>query len=188
MTALMTDAQMRDLLEQLQATDQDDVMQVDQALEDYPGDARLHFLKASSCANAGRHFEAYQSFEKAVQIAPDFHLARFQFGFFQLTSGEADNALQTLAPLCELDERHYLNAFATGLGHLVRDELQACIAALRKGQGLNSENPALNGDMQLIIDKLGNLVAEQSQAQEESADETSMTAILLQQSGQATRH
>lgn len=188
MAGLMTDTQMEDLLEQMKAEDSPDTTAIDVAIKNYPEDPRLHFLKASSCAGAGRNFEAYESFERAVKIAPDFDLARFQFGLFQLTSGEAENALRTLEPLDRLNNDHYLKAFAIGLRHLVLDELPACVEAIQRGQILNRENPTLNMDLQLIVDKLEGLINGDEGVEPTQHEETSVTSMLLQQSGKPTRH
>ena len=51
----------------------------------------------------------------AVALAPDFLIARYQLGFFELTSGEVDNALATWGPLLRLPEDNYLRQFVEGM-------------------------------------------------------------------------
>lgn len=122
-------------------------------VEAYPGDGRLYFLLGSVLVGLGEHTEAYRCLTAAVAVAPEFHLARFQLGFFQLTSGEPAAALVTLAPLDQLGPDHFLCCFAEGLRCLIDDQFDAVIENLQNGIERNSENEPLNGDMQKIIHK-----------------------------------
>lgn len=124
--------------------------QADALLAEHPDDARLHFLRASLLVGA-RPIEAHAAFQRAVALAPDFALARFQLGFFELTSGEGARAIATWEPLLALAHDHYLRCFAVGLTHLVHDRFAEAVAALREGIALNTETLPLNGDMQLLI-------------------------------------
>ena len=68
---------------------------VEKLLAEFPDDPRLNFLRGSMLITDGRLIEAHRAMTRAVELAPDFAIARFQLGFFQLTSGEAGNALET---------------------------------------------------------------------------------------------
>ncbi|HEX4695786.1 hypothetical protein [Sphingomonas sp.] len=156
--------------------DGDELVLVDRALADFPADPRLHFLRGSLLAGIGRPIEALASLKAAVDLAPDFAIARFQLGFFQLTSGEAADALSTWGPLALLPEGHYLRTFVGGLTYLIRDEFPQAIEQLRLGIAANEENPPLNRDMQLIIDRVGEI------GSDAGTDETmSATSLLLGQ-------
>ncbi|MEH3040406.1 MAG: tetratricopeptide repeat protein [Sphingomonas paucimobilis] len=148
------------------------IAQVDALLADHPEDARLHFLRASLLVGT-RPIEAHAAFQRAVTLAPDFALARFQLGFFELTSGEGARAIATWVPLLELSEDHYLRRFAIGLTHLVHDRFAEAVAALREGIALNGETPPLNGDMQLLIAEC------EAQMGGASPAEASATSFLL---------
>lgn len=124
--------------------------QVDTLLAAHPDDARLHFLRASLLVG-NRPIEAHAAFSRAVALAPDFALARFQLGFFELTSGEAARAVATWEPLLALPQEQYLRHFVVGLTHLAQDRFADAVAALRAGIAANTETPPLNGDMQLLI-------------------------------------
>ena len=179
MNGLCTDAEMQALVDGIQTDDGSDLAQVDRLLQDYPDDPRLHFLRGSILAGIGRHIEAMPALRRAVELAPDFAIARFQLGFFQLTSGEAGNALGTWGPLALLPEEHYLRIFVTGLTHLIRDEFREADARLREGIAVNQENLPLNRDMQLIIDQIQPLLAENATAQ--VSGDASATSFLLDQ-------
>jgi len=143
----------------------------------------LHFLRGSVLAGIGRYIEAHQSLSRAVHLAPDYAIARFQLGFFQLTSGETANALDTWGRLDGLQDGHYLRKFVDGLRCLIRDDFKGVIQHLSEGITLNSENPPLNNDMTLIIERCRPLAA-QAPEQGEAASET---ALILQQFTQRQR-
>lgn len=178
MANLCTDEQLSELVQAMQSGE-DQLDRVEALLAEFPEDARLHFLRGSMLVGAGRLIEAHRSLSRAVEIAPEFAIARFQLGFFQLTSGEADRAIETWGPLDRLPDGHYLRAFVDGLRCLIRDDFNGAISRLREGIGLNTENPPLNRDMQLIIDQCLPLAAGGDAA--EAVSETSL--ILKQFSG-----
>lgn len=153
----------------------------DQLVALHPDDARLHFLRGSILAGIGRSIEALPALRQAVELAPDFHIARFQLGFFQLTSGEAASALGTWGPLALLPSDHYLRCFVAGLTHLIRDEFEHAGVQLRAGITANEENPPLNRDMQLILNQLEALVAGSAPADSEPEHSASAASMLLGQ-------
>jgi tetratricopeptide (TPR) repeat protein len=182
---LCSDEEIQHLLAAMQSDSPDELALAERLIETYPEDSRLHFLRGSLLAGSGRPIEAHAALSRAVALAPDFALARFQLGFFELTSGEAARALATWEPLANLPEGHYLGQFVAGLRHLIRDEFAQAIAALREGISVNDENPPLNRDMQLIIDQCVPLAG----GAEAAPAEASATSLLLDQfGGRGTTH
>lgn len=178
--ALCSDEEIQQLLAAMQSDSPGELAFAEQLIDAYPEDPRLHFLRGSVLAGSGRPIEAHASLSRAVALAPDFAIARFQLGFFELTSGEAARALATWEPLGNLPEDHYLTHFVIGLRHLINDEFSEAIAALREGIAINVENLPLNRDMQLIIDECGNLATAEPGT---AFQETSATSFLLDQFG-----
>jgi tetratricopeptide (TPR) repeat protein len=179
------DEELQDLMSAMQADDSDELAKADRLILAYGDDARLHFLRGSMLAGIGRPIEALSSLRRAVDLAPDFAIARYQLGFFQLTSGEAADALSTWGPIALLPDGHYLRFFVGGLTHLIRDEFDETIARLEEGTAANDENPALNRDIQLIIDQV-RAVQEANRAggsgvANEGDDSASATSFLLDQ-------
>jgi tetratricopeptide (TPR) repeat protein len=172
------DAKMQELVQAMQA-DEDQLERVDALLSEFPEDARLHFLRGSMLIGKGRLIEAHRALSRAVQLAPDFAIARFQLGFFQLTSNEAEKALETWGRLDRLPDGHYLRKFVDGLRCLIRDDFKGAIENLEQGIALNQENPPLSRDMNLIIERCRPLLS--GVAQTESGDATSETALILSQ-------
>lgn len=181
MSQLCDDGQMSALVEAMKsdAPGQDSLLEG--LLSDFPDDARLHFLKASILVGTGRLIEAYSSFVRTLELEPDFAIARFQLGFFQLTSGEAVSALDTWGRLDFLPDGHYLRSFVDGLRCLIRDDFVGTISNLRTGIANNSENIPLNGDMSMIIDQCAGLSGSTFEAGGEEA--VSETALILKQFG-----
>lgn len=108
------------------------------------------FMLGSEYAQLGLIEEAKDSMARAVEQSPDFPLARFQLGLLHLTSGDVPTALNVWEPLTSLDAAHpqaYLAAFHRGMRHLIADEFDAALLALREGIALNRDNEPLNGDM-----------------------------------------
>jgi len=177
---------LQDLVDAIQAGADNEIERTDRLLVEYPDDGRLHFLRGSLLAGIGRSIEALSAFRKAIELAPDMAIARFQLGFFLLTSGDPGEALSVWGPLALLPDGNYLRLFVGGLTHLIKDEFADAVQLLREGIAANDENPALNGDMALIVDQVGKLG---KGAPGDGDDEVSATSILLGQfAPSGTRH
>lgn len=179
MSALCDEEKMQ-VLVQAMAVNDDQLEHVDTLLDQFPEDARLHFLRGSMLIGRKRLIEAHRSLSRAITLAPDFSIARFQLGFFQLTSGEAENALETWGRLDRLPDGHYLRKFVDGLRCLIRDDFIGAIERLQEGIALNEENPPLNRDMQLIIDECRPLLAGGG-ARADAGEAASETSLILSQ-------
>lgn len=188
MSELCDEKTMQSLVESMHASDGDEVKAINALLSDYPDDPRLHFLKGSVLVGEGNLIEGHAALTRAVKIAPDFAIARFQLGFFQLTSGESNNALKTWARLDQLPEGHYLKTFVVGLRHLIRDEIGDCIAALKEGIANNEENLPLNNDMNLVIAEITPLLDGEKTTTSDEDAMSSTSFILNQLTDKSTKH
>jgi tetratricopeptide (TPR) repeat protein len=181
MTPLCPDDRLKDLLARLKQ--EQGLAPVEAVLRDYPNDPRLLFLQGSLLAGRQEYAAAREVIRKAVDLAPDFAIARFQLGLLQLTSGEAVAAQETWGPLHSLPDGHYIKSFVVGLCHLIKDEFPAANAELERGIAHNQENPPLNRDMQMIIDEV------RSRRLGEGEGSVSSVDLLLQQAAlRGTRH
>jgi tetratricopeptide (TPR) repeat protein len=176
---LCDDEQLSELRAALESGAKDDIERTDRLIAEYPEDGRLHFLRGSILVGIGRPIEALPALRKAVELAPDLVIARFQLGFFLLTSGDAAEALSVWGPLVLLAQDHYLRLFVGGLTHLIRDEFAETIRLLKEGIEANTENPPLNRDMALIISDVERLNFTPSS--DEGSEDVSATSLLLGQ-------
>lgn len=159
----------------------------DALLLEYEEDPRLYFLKGSLLAAAQRYAEAEKPLREAVEIAPDFHIARFQLGLLLLTSGEAEKAADAWRPLAGLAPTDALRLFAEGLQHMARDEFAQAEALLRQGLERNTLHPPLNADMQMVLERMRKAAA--APPSPLSEDASSQAHWLLQVSAaKPTRH
>ena len=90
-------------------------------------------------------------------------------------------SLATWGPIVLLPEGHYLRSFVGGLTHLIRDEFDETVLRLNEGIAANEENPALNRDMQLIIDQVVEIQRTAPPSDGEDAGSASATSFLLDQ-------
>jgi len=171
------------LVESLKGADAQGIPRIEQLVEEFPDDPRLHFLLGSVLAGQRRYEEAHNAMRMAIDVAPDYALARFQLGFLELTSGDPTSAEATWGPLDQLVPGHPLRLFANGLRHLARDEFGPAVDLLRQGIAANTELPEVNADMQLIINKVT------ESGDQPAGEATSSTHMLLQQyAARTTRH
>jgi tetratricopeptide (TPR) repeat protein len=151
-------------------------------LQAYGGDARLHFLKGSLLAAQGAYPQAREAMQAAVRLAPGFAVARFQLGLLELSSGEAAAAVETLRPLETLPPDSALYLFARGLNHLIVDDFGPAIDLIEQGMAQNRDNPAMNRDMQLLVDGMRATSSDPAPGSEP----VSAAHLLLQQYGNRT--
>lgn len=174
------------LVKSLEAPGSDDLALIDAVLAKHPQDPRLHFMKGSILAGQSKHIEAHTSLSKAVEIAPEYSLARYQLGFFELTSGEADRALSTWGPLLREPKDNYLRVFVEGMTHVIRDEFTEAFAKFTRGLELNTENLPMNDDIRLLMREIKTKMDQNAgltAGEDTGAEDTSAAALLLGQFG-----
>jgi tetratricopeptide (TPR) repeat protein len=127
------------------------IARLDEMLTRYGSDARLHFLRASLLADLKDFSAALKGFAEAVRLDPDFEIGRFQYGLLLYTGDQFAEAREVWRDLDKLPDSHCLRLFKTGLCLLIDGQAAEGLDLLRAGQAVNSEFPALNHDMQLVI-------------------------------------
>ncbi|SFG88397.1 Tetratricopeptide repeat-containing protein [Duganella sp. CF458] len=126
--------------------------------------APVLLLLGAHYASLQLHERAIQALEMALVADPQLAIARFQLGMLYLSTGNGARAAETMQPLEDLDHDNALHHFGRGLRSLVKDELSAALEHLQRGITLNKDNPALNADMQHIIDEINKAPAGQTPA------------------------
>jgi tetratricopeptide (TPR) repeat protein len=152
---------------------------------DYPYDPRLHFLHGSLLAAGARYAEARESIRRAVDLAPDYAIARFQLGLLELSSGDAAAAAATLEPLADSQSETGLGAFARGLRLLAADDLAGAAQMLREGVSRNLEHPLVNRDMEMMIARIEETMRGSGG---EEQDVSAVHLLLRQYATKPTRH
>lgn len=131
-----------------------------EAVQAHPDDPRLLLLLAAELVHAQEIDRAEAAYTAALQLAPDFAIARFQLGLLQFTSARPAVAMATWAPLEALGEDHPLRLFKNGLELLGQDRFAEARQWLERGIAKNAENPALNRDMRMVLDRMATLAPE----------------------------
>lgn len=122
------------------------------AQDQTPEDGRVLYLLASLHAELGMYERAIEEMEQATKLAPEIETAHFQLGLLYISLSKVDEAVQAWSKLKTLDEDHYLRLFSDGIEVLVlEDDFKSCIDKLKQGIQNNHENPALNNDMNKMI-------------------------------------
>jgi len=133
-----------------------------------PAEALPHFLLGANAAEAGRNDAAESEYIACLSRAPGMAIARFQLGLLQVTNGRPAAGAATWEPLFLLDEREPLRHFAAGLVAIVRGDADAGRRSIETGIALNTDNPALNKDMQGVLARVAALPRVTDDAQTEA--------------------
>ena len=144
----------------------------DQVVELAPAWYIPHFLLASEYAAAGDLHRAEAFFAQTVLLAPEFHIARYQLGLLQFSSGRPQIALVTLAPLESAPPDQPFSHLLKGFQALAAGRLKDATAHFKNGVLLVRANPALESDILKILDSI-----KQQLGSPLAADEHSLKAL-----------
>jgi tetratricopeptide (TPR) repeat protein len=144
--------------------EQPDLKQIQAAVAQDPRNAQLRYLLGAELAQQKEYPAAVVEMNNALELDPSLHFARFQLGLLYLTMAQPNNSIAIWAPLELLDSNAALKFFKRGLEALIRDDFGNCIALLRQGIELNTQNAPLNRDMTLIIERVNQAVPAEAPA------------------------
>jgi Flp pilus assembly protein TadD len=143
------------LLEQLGRSDPATARALlERAAREHPDDGRPLLLLAAQYMHAQEIDLAEATYMAALERAPDLAIARFQLGLLQFSSARPAVAQATWAPLDRLDPKEPLRLFKTGLELLGQDRFDEARRFIEAGLAENTTNPALNRDMQMVLDEM----------------------------------
>ncbi len=132
------------LVETMRSSDEAALHALNNALERWPDDYRLWFLRGAVHAGS-QHYEAARSdFGASQQLTPDFPIAGFMLGFLHLTHRHVDRAIEAWQPLDALAEDDTLRVLKTGLLNLADDRFDLAIEQLHAGMASNRKYPLIN--------------------------------------------
>jgi tetratricopeptide (TPR) repeat protein len=135
-----------------------------------PDHAKARYLLGALHAQIGLHAKAAEEMAQALVLEPDLHTARFQLGLLHITAGRTAEAEQVWEGLNTLGDRDPLYLFKKGMLHLVRDEFEQCVEALKSGIELNTYNEDLNNDMRRVLGDAEKALQEHPAALQEAKD------------------
>ena len=184
LSMLCPDDRLAAVVAQLRDDDEGGLATMASLLQNWPLDPQLHFLKGSVLAGLQRYDEGRAAMARAIEIAPDFALARFQLGFLDLTSGRAIDAMGVWQKLGDLAEDAPLRVLAEGLANLAVDNFAEAARLIKMGMALNVENSLINADMQLILDEIGSREKQQVAAGSQSVSDGAAPPEAQQASSQ----
>jgi tetratricopeptide (TPR) repeat protein len=116
-----------------------------------PSSGVPHFLAGSEYAALGQFDKAEAALANAVLLAPALHIARYQLGLLQFSSGRAAVALVTWEPLFALDAAQAISHFVRAFAALALDDFEQAKAHFKAGLDRNTENAALSQDIEKIL-------------------------------------
>ncbi|MEO6938249.1 MAG: hypothetical protein ABI171_23175 [Collimonas sp.] len=145
-----------------QANDSDAALSLfEQAGKEEPGSPLPHFLMGAELAQLGKMAEAEAAYARAVILAPEFLIARFELGVLQFVTARPAIAMVTWQPLLQLPDSDPLKQFVLGYGALAQDAFDDALHHFEQGIVANTTNAALNGNIQLLIAEIHRLRATQ---------------------------
>jgi tetratricopeptide (TPR) repeat protein len=147
-----------------------------QAVERSGDNYRAMYLLAAQHAQIGLTDRAIEEFNKALNIEPNLTAARFQLGLLLLCNARVQEALAAWERLEQLPENDPYLHFKRGLEKLCRDDFAGCAESLKRGMELNVDNPALNVDMQRVLDDAAAHLAKAAGAPEEQPGQILLNA------------
>lgn len=157
-------------------TPEEAISELRQAAADNPRNGEIRYLLGVALAEHRRYQEAVLELSAALALNPLLHTARLQLGLLHLTLAQTRHASAVFAPLEDLDDSVALKHFKRGLEALAADDFSAALANLQRGLQLNTENRPLNGDMQLITDRITAAMAANAAASSATAENSGIHA------------
>ena len=155
------------------------------AAEQAPQSGAPYFLIGSEYAANRDYVQAAKAMQTAVELQPDFWIARFQWGLLQLSGGDVPAASVIWQPLDALPAENCLRLFRDGLLLLSADQMAQAKSQLMVGIQNNVDNAPLNHDMGMVIQRIDVLLAEAASG---AAPDTNSNLATFLASGYNTRH
>jgi len=149
---------------------------LEQAVKDDPRNAILHYRLGAELAEAREYDAAVSEMSQALALDANLHMARFQLGLLHLTMAHPQQSIETWA-LLEAQPDASLRLFKRGLEALIRDDFAECVQSLEAGIRVNQANAPLNRDMQMVIDKVRGVQAQNAAAATKAQTEPETPAV-----------
>lgn len=155
----------------------DKIAELRRAAVNDPRNGEIRYLLGAELAQHQRYDEAVLELSAAIALNPLLHTARFQLGLLHLTMAQVHHATAVLAPLENLEDDAPLKHFKRGLDALAVDNFPEAVASLERGMQLNRDNPPLNADMKLLLDRIRATMASNAEAAARTGGDSAANAV-----------
>ena len=143
-----------------------------------PAWAIPHFLIGSEYAAQGQMDKAEAAIANAVLLDPGLHIARYQLGLLQFSSGRAAAALVTWQPIMQLQGEQGLPHFVRGFAALAQDRIDEAKEHFAVGLTVPEVNPAVASDIQKVLTGLAALNQGPTDKAAQSPNESSAHVLV----------
>jgi Flp pilus assembly protein TadD len=152
---------------------------LEEVLQRDPYHAQARHLLGAEYAQAGKIDGALLEMATALEINPDMPLARFQLGLLLMTCARVEDAAKVWVPLDSLGNEHILNRFRAGMMQMVQGHFEAAHQVLAAAMAENSELPALNHQLAVVIGAIAAIGTPDEKKEEEQAEDPNAQHILV---------
>lgn len=148
-------------------------------LQRAPGHAGAHCMLAAEWVSQGKLVEGEASYARALVIAPEFVVARFQLGLLLFSSARVAMAMLIWRDLLSLPENHPYRLFTEAYIALANEAFDEAIALFESGKAHNPDNLPLNHDADLCIARIRELIQNPEVGSSPDGDEANEHHVLL---------
>lgn len=135
----------------MQTSDEDALTAIDEAMAQWPSDARLHLLRGAMLAHQTQYDEARTALSRAVVLAPALDMARLMLGQLEVTENRPAEAVVTFRPLAMHGNDEATRLFATGMIDLLEGRLSAAAENLQASLSTSPPVPALASHVHALL-------------------------------------
>lgn len=148
-------------------------------LQQAPGHAGAHCMLAAEWVSQGKLDEGEASYARALVIAPEFVVARFQLGLLLFSSSRVAMAMLIWRELLSLPENNPYRLFTEAYIALANDAFDEAIRLFESGKANNPDNPPLNHDADLCLARLRELMKNTASSTTSEIEESGEHHVLL---------
>lgn len=127
----------------MQASDEDALVAIDEAVNGWPSDARLYFLRGAIQGHLAQYAQARSDLSRAIALDPELYVARFMLGHLEIQANDPAAAIVTFLPLTNRCEEDSMRLFATGMIDLLEHRTSSAMNNLKAGLEASPKYPAL---------------------------------------------
>ena len=137
-----------------------------------------HLLMGSEYASTGKFDEAETALANAVLLDEELHIARYQLGLLQFSSGRPAAALVTWAPICDRSIAQGLPDLVRGFAALAGGHIEEAKTMFSTGLARPDVNAAVAGDVRKILGGLDSSMEGQQDGATDTVQEMPMHVLL----------